>query len=153
MIDNYDILKADNLRQMVAEFETEQQALQEKRAKNEQHRRECMEEMALRELEEIREERVARITNPEYERHLRQARYAPHFYSLITEYTDHVFENAWANLVRRYAVVYDAKNINKYPKATPLPRMQDIMDKYMPVWMTYKKLKALAAHCSKWRQQ
>ena len=67
-------------------------------------------------------------------------------------YTLHFYHNAKANLVRKYAVVYDAKNIDKYQKATPLPRIEDVMND-MPNWMTYTDLKELAAHCYKWRQK
>ena len=153
MTENNDILKATNLRQMVAEYEKEQQSLCEKRTKNEQHRREYMEDVALLEFDRIRERELERAEEPEYFTLIQETHYAPHFRSLITGYTDHVYDNALASLQRKYAVVYDKDNLDKYPEATPLPRMQDIMDQYMPVWMTYEKLKALAAHCVRWRQK
>lgn len=154
MIENYNILKENNLRQMVAEYESERQTLHEKRAKYEQSRREYMERAALQKLEDIRDRELDEAEGAVYSDfiHIRHGYYAPHFWDLIIGYTDHVYDNAWANLQRKYAVVYDKDNLDKYPKPTPLPRMQDIMDQYMPVWVTYEKLKGLAGHCYKWRQ-
>ena len=147
MTENNDILKANNLRQMVAEYEQEQQVLQENRKKNMQRRHDNMKEAALQKLEELRERELARLEDP-----LIQDDYY-HFHSLITGYTDHVYYNALANLKRKYAMIFDAKNLDKYPVPTPLPRMQDLMDPYMPSWMTYEGLKALAAYCPRWRQK
>ena len=143
MGENIDILKENNLRQMVTEYEHEQQTVYEKRAKDMQCRHNSMKEAALQELEDIREKQILE-TEPE--------NCAPdHFQLLISQYTEHVYSNAMANLVKKYATVYDAKNIDKYPSATPLPRMQDIMIAYP--WRTYERLRALAAHCDKWRQK
>ena len=138
-----DILKEKNLRQMVAEYESEQQTLHEKRAKYEQSRRDSMERAALQEVEDIRETEFLK-SEPENCA-------SSSFELLLWQYTTHVYDNAWANLVRRYAAVHDAKNIDKYPKATPLPRMDDVMNPYG--WGKYERLKELAAHCHKWRQK
>ena len=154
MIEKYDVLKAKNLRQMVAEYESEQQTLREKRAEYRQYCRDLMGEVALQELADIRDRELDEAEGAVYSDfiRIRHGYYAPHFWDLIIGYTDHVYDNAWANLQRKYAVVYDKDNLDKYPKPTPLPRMQDIMDQYMPVWVTYEKLKGLAGHCYKWRQ-
>lgn len=142
MIEKYDVLKAKNLRQMVAEYESEQQALHEKCTKYEQGRRDSMERVALQEVEDILEKEFLK-SEPE--------NCAPSSFELLLwQYSLHVYDNAWANLVRRYAVVHDAKNIDKYPKATPLPRIEDVMNPYG--WGKYERLKELAAYCYKWRQ-
>ena len=139
---------------MVAEYESEQQTLREKRAEYRQYCRDLMGEVALQELADIRDRELDEAEGAVYSDfiRIRHGYYAPHFWDLIIGYTDHVYDNAWANLQRKYAVVYDKDNLDKYPKPTPLPRMQDIMDQYMPVWVTYEKLKGLAGHCYKWRQ-
>ena len=152
MIEKYDILKAKNLRQMVAEYESEQQALHEKRAEYRQYCRDLMEEVALQELADIRDRELDEAEGAVYSdfTRIRHAYYAPHFLDLIIGYTDHVYDNSWANLQRKYAVVYDKDNLDKYPKPTPLPRMQDIMDQY--ICMTYETLKRLAVHDYRYRQ-
>jgi len=141
MTKNYDVLKENNLRQMVAEYEQEQRILSEKRAKYEQGRRDSMERAALRELEDIRETEFLKSEPENY----------VNFELLMWQYTMHVYDNAWANLVRRYAAVHDAKNIDEYPDPTPLPRMADVMNPYG--WGNYERLKELAARCHKWRQK
>lgn len=147
MAENYDTLKENNLRQMVSEYENERKKLLDARATDEQRRRDWMKEMALDEIEEIRQRELCSDGKPYW----LFSHYNPH--AFMWAYAKHYFRNARANLVRNYAAVYDAKNINKYPAPTPLPRMEDLLDPYMPSSFTYETLKRLAAHCPKWRQK
>ena len=77
--------------------------------------------------------------------------YNPHHF--MERYTVHFYKNAEYDMIRNYAVIYDKDNIDKYPVSTPLPRMEDLWDPYMPSDFTYETLKKLAAHCEKWRQK
>lgn len=147
MAENYDTLKENNLRQMVAEYENERQKLSDARAKYEQRRRDWMKEVALDEIEEIRQRELGSDGKPYW----LFLHYDPK--GFMCWYARHCSDNAWANLVRKYAVIYDAKNIDKYPVSTPLPRMEDLWDPYSSSSFTYKTLKELAAHCSRWRQR
>lgn len=155
MIENYNIKKENNLHQMVTEYEAERQKSADIRAKEKQHSRNIMKEFALEESEKIRdkedyyEELATEMCWDEpWKLHLH---YNPN--AFMWKYTQHVYDNAWANLVRNYAAVYDAKNLDKYPVSTPLPRMEDLWNPYTPGDFTYKTLKELAAYCSKWRQK
>lgn len=147
MAENYDTLKENNLRQMVAEYERDRQIVYEMRAKEEQRRRDWMKEVALEELEWQREKEIEEQEDP----FRSWSKHDPRGW--LYRYMCHFYDNAEANLVRKYAMIYDAKNIDKYPAPTPLPRMEDLLDPYMPSSFTYETLKRLAAHCSKWRQK
>ena len=144
MAENYDILKENNLRQIVTEYETERKNVSNSLAKYEQHRRDCMKEAALYKMDEIRE--MGLDGRPYW----LFSHYDPH--GFMWPYAKHCEHNAWANQVRKYAAVYDAKNLTTYPVSTPLPRMEDLWNPYIPDYFTYGTLKGLAAHCSKWRQ-
>ena len=147
MAENYDTLKENNLRQMVVEYENERQIVSGTCAKYKQYCHDLMQETALQKLEDIREKEIDLSEDP----FLREGAYDPR--SFLWLYRSHFYDNAEANLVRKYAMIYDAKNIDKYPAPTPLPRMEDLLDPYMPSSFTYETLKRLAAHCSKWRQK
>lgn len=147
IIKRYDILKENNFLQMATEYENERQKLLDARAKEKQHCHDLMQEAALRKLAEIRDRKLSILEDPSILFAKRDPR------GFFWNYRKHFYENAWANLVRKYAVVYDKENLDKYPVATPLPRMQDLMDPYRPHWLTYEEIKELAAHCSKWRQK
>ena len=153
MVESYDVLKEKNLRQIVKEYENERKKLSEKCAKERQQQRDWMKKCALEELERIRDkeddfEELAEelFWEEPWELHLH---YNPN--AFMWEYTEHVYDNAWAALVRKYATIHDAKNLDKYPKPTPLPKMEEVWNPYFP--FNYWKLKELAAHCSRWRQK
>lgn len=147
MAENYDTLKENNLHQMVVEYETERQIVSDTREKRKQYCHDLMQESGLQTLENIRSREIDLLEDP----FARPAKYDPR--GFLWFYRDHFYDNAEANLVRKYAMIYDAKNINKYPAPTPLPRMEDLLDPYMPSSFTYETLKKLATHCSKWRQK
>lgn len=147
MAENYDTLKENNLRQMVVEYENERKKLLDARTTDEQRRREWMKEVALDEIEEIHERELVSDGKPYW----LFSHYDPN--AFMWAYARHCSDNALTNMVRNYATVYDAKNLDKYPVSTPLPRMEDLWDPYIPGDFTYKTLKRLAAHCSKWRQK
>jgi hypothetical protein len=147
MAENYDTLKENNLRQMVSEYENERKKLLDARATDEQRRRDWMKEVALDEIEEIHERELGSDGKPYW----LFSHYDPN--AFMWAYARHCSDNALANMVRNYAAVYDAKNLDKYPVSTPLPRMKDLWDPYIPGDFTYKTLKRLAAYCSKWRQK
>ena len=100
MIKNYDILKEKHLRQMVTEYEEEKYNL--------------VKEFALNGLEVV-------VSDDEAASAL--------FWGGIREWTIRFYNNVQANLVRKYAVIHDAKNIDKYP-VYQLPKIDDIMKKY-----------------------
>ena len=132
MADDYSVLKEKNLRQMVAEYESERQKKQEQR-------REYVEDMAA-----LENARVNAFYRPSITSH-----YNPKGFMRL--YAMHFYENARANTVRNYAIIYDSNNLDQYPVATPLPRMEDVWNPYFP--FNYSKLKEFAAHCSCWRQK
>ena len=107
MADDYNVLKENNLRQLVEAYEAEQYP-------------------------------IVRLDN---------------FQNLIRQYTAHKYRNKQVNLIRKYAWVYDAEHIDTYEKATPLPRIQDIMNPKISNTCTYEELKALAALYPRWRQK
>ena len=144
MAENYEVLKQNNLNQLVAEYENEKQNVYDTNAKRKQYFHDLMKEAALQELADIREREL------DLESSL-WAEYDPRGY--LFGYKQHFYDNAWANLVRKYAVIHDAKNIDKYPIATPLPRMETLLSPYTPSFMTYKKLAELAAYCPRHRQK
>ena len=146
MAENYEVLKQNNLNQLVAEYENEKQNVYDTNAKRKQYSHDLMKEAALQELADIRE-RELDLESP----FSLWAEYDPRGYLLC--YKQHFYDNAWANLVRKYAVIHDAKNIDKYPIATPLPRMETLLSPYTPCFMTYKKLAELAAYCPRHRQK
>ena len=147
MAENNDTLKENNLRRLVNEYENERKNVLDARAKYEQHRRDWMKEVALNEIEEIRERELGSDGKPYW----LFLHYNPN--AFMWSYAKHCSDNAWANLVRKYATIYDAKNLDKYPVSTPLPRMETLWNPYIPGYFTYKTLKELAAHCSRWRQR
>ena len=147
MAENYDTLKENNLRQMVSDYENERKNVLDVRVKYEQRRRDWMKKVALEELERQREKEIDEQEDP----CLSWSKHDPRGW--LDRYMCHFYDNAEAALVRKYAIIYDSKNIDKYPAPTPLPRMEDLLDPYMPGDFTYDTLKQLAAHCSKWRQK
>lgn len=146
MVENYDILKQNNLNQLVAEYENEKQKVYDNNAKRKQDCHDLMTDVALRELAEFhaREDDI-------FEIHLLWDKRDPR--GFLWSYMKHFYDNAKANLERKYAMIYDAKNIDKYPIATPLPRMETLLSPYTPSFMTYKKLAELAAYCPRHRQK
>ena len=146
MVENYDILKQNNLNQLVAEYENEKQKVYDNNAKRKQDCHDLMTDVALRELAEFhaREDDI-------FEIHLLWDKRDPR--GFLWSYMKHFYDNTEANLKRKYAMIYDAKNLDKYPVATTLPRMQDLLDPYTPRDFTYETFKRLAANCPKWRQR
>ena len=106
MAENYEVLKQNNLNQLVAEYENEKQNVYDTNAKRKQYFHDLMKEAALQKLADIRE-RELDLESP----FSLWAEYDPRGYLLC--YKHHFYDNALANLVRKYAVIHDAKNIDK----------------------------------------
>ena len=132
MAENYNILKENNLRQMVSEYEKEQH------------------EKKQRHLEYVKD--TAELENARMSAFYSKSvisRYNHNGFMLL--YAIHYYQNALADLIRNYATVHDANNLDTYPVSTPLPKMEDVWDSSFP--FNYSKLQELAAYCSKWRQK
>ena len=110
MTENYDVLKEKNLRQIVAEYEKERGVF----VKEKQYSHDLMKEWALNVLE-------GAVQDDEKASSL--------FWEVVREYTKLFYSHAQANLVRKYAVIHDAKNINKYP-VHQLSQIDDMMGEY-----------------------
>ena len=104
MVEDYDDLKENNLRQMVNECENARPNF----VKEKQYRHNLMEEYALKQLNFAVQE---------------DEKVLSWFMWDIGLWTKDFYENAEANLVRKYAAIYDAENLEKYPVSNPfLPR-------------------------------
>ena len=131
MVGNYGTLKENNLCQMVSEYE------------NEQH------EKQQRHLEHVK--RMAELENARMSAFYSKSVISCYNHDgFMLSYTIHYYQNALADLIRNYATVHDANNLDTYPVSSPLPKMEDVWDSSFP--LNYSKLQELAAHCSKWRQ-
>jgi len=94
MTENYDILKENNLRQMVVEYEKAHPSF--------------LSEQDMRRTEmlawQLLEERV-----------LDDERVSLMFWSEVSDWTKTFYDNLQANLIRKYAIIHDSKSIDKYP--------------------------------------
>ena len=101
MVENYDILKQNNLNQLVTEYEEEKYN--------------WAKELAFNNLEvDVSDDEEASAV----------------FWEGVRKWTILFYDNARVNLVRKYAAIYDAKNIDKYPVVRQLPKIDYIMKKY-----------------------
>ena len=120
MIENYDILKKSNLHKIVKEYENERQIIDQKNTEERQKKCKFMTEVALDELEEINGKQDLINEGP--------AMWSPYkFERIIQEYTGDYYYNTNANLVRKYAEIYDKENLNKYKKPEPMPTLSEVM--------------------------
>ena len=101
MVEDYDNLKENNLRQMVNEYENARPDF----VKERQYYHDLMKEYALKDIKSCVQEDENKSSE---------------FWDYVRQWTTEFYDNASINLIRKYAAVYDAKNLDKYPAPGPL---------------------------------
>ena len=94
MTENYDILKENNLRQMVVEYEKAHPSF--------------LSEQDMRRTEILAWQLLEGCVLDDEKQSLM-------FWSEVSDWTKTFYDNLQANLIRKYAIIHDSKSIDKYP--------------------------------------